>query len=264
MARFLRNRRSLLLALILAAICVRTRGDRDPINVSAAHLFPATMPRTVLWAWEEPEDLRTADPHRLGVAFLAERVFIGNQVNLIPRRQPILVPPGIWAEAVVRLEATPAFHDDLTNRTATAGAILNAARLPGIRALQIDFDAKPSQYAFYADVLRQVRTGLPQDERLEITALVSWCAQREGWIHSLSIDTAIPMDFRLGRHAGIWAVREPLCAGAIGVSTDEPANIPAQILPNRITYVFAPHPFTGEQLALLNQGKIPTDTKGAR
>jgi Protein of unknown function (DUF3142) len=264
MARFPRNRQSFILALTLAALCVRTRGDRDPVNVSAARLFPATMPRTVLWAWEEPEDLRAADPQRVGVAFLAGRVFIGDQVNLVPRRQPILVAPGIWAEAVVRLESTSAFHDDAAIRNATAQAILTPARLPGIRAVQIDFDATPSQQAFYADLLRQVRAALPRGERLEITALVSWCAQPQGWLHALPVDAAIPMDFRLGRHAGVWAIREPLCAGAIGVSTDEPANRPIQILPNRVTYVFAPRPFTGEQLALLNQGKIPADTKGAR
>jgi len=264
MIRIARTHRALILALILSALCLQTRGDRDPINVSAAHLFPAAMPRTVLWAWEEPEDLRAADPGRVGVAFLASRVFVGDRVSIVPRRQLILVPPGIWAEAVVRVETGAAFHDGPATRGATADAILTAARLPGIRALQIDFDAAQSQHAFYADVLRQVRAGLPRDERLEITALVSWCAQRQGWLRALPVDAAIPMEFRLGRHAGLWTVREPLCAGAIGVSTDEPANRPTQILPNRITYVFAPRPFTGGQLALLNQGHIPNDSKGAR
>jgi hypothetical protein len=264
MHRFPRKYRPLLLALILAALCLRTRGDRDPVNLPAAMSFPAAMPNAVLWAWEEPEDLRAAEPHRIGVAFLAERVFIGDQVNVVPRRQRILAPEGMWSEAVVRIEAGHAFHDDAATRRATADAILTAARLPGLRAVQVDFDATQSQRDFYADVLRQVRAGLPAGERLEITALVSWCSQGQGWLHTLPVDAAIPMEFRLGRHAGAWGVREPLCAGAIGVSTDEPSNRPTEILPNQITYLFAPHPFTGEQLALLNQGKIPTDTKGAR
>ena len=248
---------------MLTTLCMRTRGDRDAAVLAATMPFPKSMPRTVLWAWEEPEDLRTAVPQRVGVAFLAERVFIGKQVNSIPRRQPILIPQGMWAEAVVRLEAGPAFHDDTATRNATAVAALTAARLPGIRALQIDFDATQSQRTFYADVLRQVRSGLPPDMRLEITALVSWCSQSQGWLHALPIDAAIPMDFRLGRHAGAWGVREPLCAGAIGVSTDEPPNRPAEDHPNRITFVFAPRPFTDKQLAQLNQGRIPIDTNGA-
>lgn len=264
MARSPRILRLCLLALILATLCARTRGDRDPIGISAAHLFPANMPRTILWAWEEPEDLRAVDPARVGVAFLAARVFVGDRVSSVPRRQPILVPPGIWAEAVVRVEATAAFHDNDATRSATANAIISAAQLPGIRAVEIDFDATQSQRAFYADVLRQVRAALPSGERLDITALASWCAQSNGWLHGLPIDAAVPMNFRLGRHTGMWGVREPLCAGAIGVSTDEPANRPAAAQPNRVTYIFSPRPFTGPQLALLNQGNIPNDAKGAR
>jgi hypothetical protein len=52
--------------------------------------------------------------------------------------------------------------------------------------------------------------------------------------------------------------------GTIGLSTDEPSTRPAQISPDEVLYVFAPRPFTADQLALLNQGKIPNDRKGAR
>jgi Protein of unknown function (DUF3142) len=264
MARSPRNFRLLLLALPFAAFCAHSLGDRDPFRLSAGAHFPGAMPRIVLWAWEEPEDLRSADPQRLGVAFLAERVFIGDRVRALPRRQPILVPQCIWAEAVVRLEASDSFHDEAATRIETVDAILTAAHLPGIRAVQIDFDATPAQRPFYAEVLRQVRAGLPTGERLEMTALVSWCSQREGWLRALPVDAAIPMEFRLGRHVGNWGVREPLCAGAIGVSTDEPSSRPTELIPNQITYVFAPRPFTAEQLALLNQGKVPNNAKGAR
>jgi hypothetical protein len=264
MARSPRNIRLPVLALLFAAFCAHSLGDRDPFRLSASAHFPAAMPRMVLWAWEEPEDLRAADPQRLGVAFLAERVFVGNRVSSIPRRQPILVPQGMWAEAVVRMEAAESFQDEAGTRSETAEAILRAARLPGIRAVQVDFDATPAQRSFYAEVLHQVRVGMPPGERLEMTALVSWCSQSEGWLRSLPVDAAIPMEFRLGRHVGAWGVREPLCMGAIGVSTDEASTRLAQLMRNQITYVFAPRPFTSEQMALLNQGKVPTDAKGAR
>jgi hypothetical protein len=264
MARTSRNLRLLVLGLLFAAFCTHSHGDRDPTRISVSAHFPAQMPRTILWAWEEPEDLRAADPERVGVAFLADRVFIGANVIAIPRRQPILVPPGIWAEAVVRLEAANSFQDDAETRRATADAILKAARLPGIRAVQVDFDATPAQRMFYAEVLREVRAGLPPGERLEMTALVSWCSLSEGWLHALPVDAAIPMNFRLGRHVGVWGVQEPLCMGTIGVSTDEPSTRPAQSSAHDVTYVFAPRSFTARQLTLLNQGKIPNDRKGAR
>ena len=58
----------------------------------------------MIWAWEEPEDLRGIDPRRVGVAFLTERVFLGRVAKVIPRRQRILAPDGVYAVAVVRLE----------------------------------------------------------------------------------------------------------------------------------------------------------------
>jgi hypothetical protein len=257
------NAALLTLALFLAA---NLRGDNRAPRNSATIL--AAAPPIVLWAWEEPEDLRAADPARLGVAFLAERVFLGNQVIIVPRHQRILVPEGIWAEAVVRIEPGPGFVDNETTRRATADAVLRAARLPAIRGVEVDFDATPPQRAFYADVLRQVRAALPPGERLEITALVSWCAQPQGWMETLPIDAAVPMNFRLGQHIGSWRVEEPLCAGAVGISTDEPDQQQLALASDsRIRptiYLFAPRPWTAGQLSALNRGQIPQDTKGVR
>jgi hypothetical protein len=221
-------------------------------------------PRMILWAWEEPEDLRTADPRRLGVAFLAERVFVGQDVDVVPRRQRILTPDGMWAEAVVRIEAERDFVDNAATRKSTAEAVLDAARLSGIRGVQVDFDAGESQRAFYADVLPQVRAGLPQGVRLEMTALVSWCSQEDGWMRSLPVDAAVPMYFRLGEHVGWWGVREPLCDGSIGIATDEPAIPPESMSGGQRLYVFAPRPWTAGQLTELNEGMIPQDRRGAR
>lgn len=221
----------------------------------------------IIWAWEEPEDLRAADPLRLGVAFLADRIFISNKVTVVPRHQRILVPPSIWAEAVVRIQPTPEFQNNETTRRDTANSLLQAARLPGIRAIEVDFDATPSQRDFYIAVLRQLRAALPPGKRLEITALVSWCAQPKGWLHPLPVDDAIPMNFRLGRHVGAWPVLEPLCMSTTGISTDEPAlqqSATATPFGHKTIYVFSPRPWTPGQLADLNRGLIPQDAKGAR
>jgi hypothetical protein len=81
----------------------------------------------MIWAWEEPEDLRSVDVRRVGVAFLAERVFLGRDAKLAPRRQRILAPDGVYAVAVVRVEAVRGFVDSNSLRAETADAVLRAA-----------------------------------------------------------------------------------------------------------------------------------------
>jgi hypothetical protein len=251
----------LMLGLVLSAAM---RGDGSMRAASIVRLpTVGDVPPFVLWAWEEPEDLRSVNVHRVGVAFLAERVFLGKTISKISRRQRLLVPRGIWAEAVVRIEAEPTFIDSEASRRNAAEAVLQAARLTGVRGVQVDFDATVSEREFYTDVLRQVRARLPAAVRLEMTALVSWCAQNDGWMRGLPVDAAVPMDFRLGRHVGSWMLREPLCAGSIGISTDEPQPPPA-LRSGQIIYVFAPGPWTSGQLAEINEGRIPQERRGFR
>lgn len=254
----------LTLPLLLAVFCLHTRGVRTaPIWLPQSR-YSAEMPRTIVWAWEEPEDLRAANPQKVGVAFLAARVFVGKEVSVARRHQPIEVPEGIWADAVVRIEAEPGFEDTDTTRNNVADAILSAARLPRVRGVQVDFDATASQRQFYANVLQRVRAGLPASQLLEITALVSWCARNPAWFHGLPIDAAVPMEFRLGEHVGQWGIAEPLCMASMGISTDEP--LPSEQLAiakasERTLYVFSPRPWTESQLQSLNQNQIPRDER---
>jgi hypothetical protein len=221
----------------------------------------AGSPPVMLWAWEEPEDLRGIDPRQSGVALLAGRIFLDDALHQIPRRQRILVPPGVWAEAVVRIEVVPGFADSEDLRRDTAQELLRTANLPGIRSLQIDFDATESQRPFYAEVLRRVRVGLPADMGLSMTALVSWCSVEGGWLRNLPVDSAVPMYFRLGKHVGHWSVREPLCRGSLGLATDELETAPA-LSADRV-YLFAPRPWTADQIFQINAAQIPVSPKGA-
>jgi hypothetical protein len=248
-----------LAALACLGATLALKGDA----IAARQLPPmiSGAPRIMLWAWEEPEDLRGLDPQRVGVAFLAERVFLGSDVRVLPRRQRIRVPNGAWAEAVVRIEAEPSFRDSDALREKTANALLQAAALSHIRSLQVDFDATQSQQAFYADVLRQVRKGLPPNMGLSMTALVSWCSVEGGWMSGLPVNEAVPMYFRLGKHVGWWSVREPLCSRGLGVSTDEPWTA-QDIQTGKTIYVFAPKPWTAEQVALANHNRFPLNERG--
>lgn len=211
----------------------------------------------MLWAWETAEDLTGLDTHQVGVAFLARQLLVGSQVKVRPRYQPLRVPPGTWLIAVVRVEVPPHTAPGKDEVMPTAQAIVEAARLPNVRALQVDFDAVASQRAFYANVLRDVRMALPSGFPLSMTALVSWCG-RDSWLNGLPVNEAVPMFFRMGGPASTRAtaprsqaaIIEPLCSGAAGLATDEawPELRPAQRV-----YLFRPGSWTKNEIAQVNK-----------
>lgn len=218
--------------------------------------FARTMPGTVLWAWEEPEDLRSADPRKVGVAYLAESVFLGNgTIAVRPRRQPLLVADGAAVMAVVRIEVGRGYRDTPALRAQTAHELAAVAHASRIRALQVDFDAAQSQREFYRAVLKQLNVEMPAGMPLSITALVSWCGSEHGWLSGLPIDEAVPMFFRLGDHTQPYAdkswiaVREPLCRASAGLSIDESWPGRNATEDERRVYLFAPRPWSAEQIA---------------
>jgi hypothetical protein len=179
------------------------------------------FPRVLLWAWESPQDLSFVNPHEAGVAFLARTVFIGSgTVRVVPRHEPLHVPGGTILMAVVRMQSTvgpfPAAAE-------VVPAIVEAARLAGVRALQIDFDAVKSERGFYRELMARVRDQVPRPVPLTITALASWC-RYDGWIADLPVVEAVPMLFRMGpdRYKPGEDFHVNLCRNSVGVSTDEP------------------------------------------
>jgi hypothetical protein len=193
------------------------------------------FPRLVLWAWERPEHLLFVDPHTTGVAFLTRTIsWRASQVESRPRLQPLEVPPGTALMAVVRLEGT----GPLPDAQAIAGPILRDAARTGIQALQIDFDARASERAWYRDLLERLRAGLAAGVPLTITALASWC-EEDSWIRSLPVSDAVPMLFRMGagEPRGKVRFRAALCQSSLGLSTDE---WPAQAPHGQRLFVFHP------------------------
>ena len=213
-------------ALALAALLLRSTARPDPL--------PA-LPRVMLWAWERPEDLRFVKPGAAGIAFLARTVWLdGDNVSARPRLQPLRDTPGTPLMAVVRLESA---GRGLPPREPVIREITDAARVPGIRALQIDFDARQSERAWYAALLGDLRKTLPPSLPLTITALESWCDQ-DGWIRNLPVADASPMLFRMGageRVPNDFSV--PLCRSSIGIGTDE---MPVRVPRGRRLYFFYP------------------------
>jgi hypothetical protein len=110
--------------------------------------------------------------------------------------------------------------------------------------VQLDFEVRRSQRAFWLEVVQSVRAALPIGVRLSVTALASWC-HGDRWLAQAPADEIVPMYFRLGSRRAEFERRtmagamDPRCAAAHGVADDEPPWPVA--LPGR-RYVFLGRP----------------------
>src|SRR6202007_1696684 len=156
-------------------------------------------PRLVYWAWERPEDLRLLNPQTEAVAFLASSVeLLPDSTRIYPRRQPLFLPPGIPLVAVVRIYShsdKPAALDP-EQVSETLQTLLKATRERAVVALQIDYDARVSERAFYSQLLTELRRKLGPTYPISITALASWCIG-DRWIRDLPVNEAVPMLFSM-------------------------------------------------------------------
>jgi uncharacterized lipoprotein len=246
-------------ALLLVALC-----SCKPKLQSRNRMDESSFPRTVLWAWERPEDLQSLDSQRFAVAFLAQTLVLkGDEVGFNPRRQPLKVAPETRLIAVTRIETqkTTGRRSVLSaaQRQTVVTLILNTLALKNVSVVQVDFDAAKSEREFYQSLLEDLRQQLPENVALSMTALASFCVG-DRWLTDLPVDEAVPMIFRMGTDdqpikrllADGNDFREPLCRKSYGVSLDEPIRINFET--SRRRYVFNPHTWTEADLAALNEG----------
>lgn len=247
-------------ALAALALLASFAAESSPAS-GATHDRLAALPPVMLWAWERPEDLRFLDPRVFGVAFLAGTVTLrGETASPVPRLQPLRLSSALARIAVVRLEAGTRrpIAGTARQRREAAAAIVRLARLPGVRGVQVDFDARLSERDFYADLLADVRAVLPDSLGLSMTALASWCAG-DPWLARLPVDEVVAMLFRMGPEGA--ALRARLARGgpfpgvqggsALGLSCDEP---PLERPARGRLYVFNPAPWSPAALAGLDAG----------
>jgi hypothetical protein len=109
-----------------------------------------------------------------------------------PRLQPLRYSPGAAVMAVVRFEPD---GSGLPPHEGVVREALQAAAIPGVGALQIDFDARLSEREWYRGFLTALRKALPSTLPLTITALASWCGQ-DAWIRDLPVADALHSTIR--------------------------------------------------------------------
>lgn len=221
------------------------------------------LPPIILWAWDRPEDLRFLTSSRHGVAFLAQTLVLkSDEVVHKPRRQPLKLSTATRTIAVTRIESLkttgerPSLSD--SQRTRLAKLIYDTLKLPAVWAVQIDFDAVTSERAFYRSLLEELRSKLPDDTPLSITALASFCVG-DRWIKELPVDEAIPMAFRMGTDskkiksliAEGHDFRGDLCQRSYGIALDEPLKLHFDSA--RRVYAFNSRSWTPEDLQLLEE-----------
>jgi hypothetical protein len=195
------------------------------------------LPGVMLWAWQRAEDLRFIDTRTTGVAYLAgtARISQNGFPEFEPRLQPLSLNPGTPVLAVVRIESATSHSP--AQIAPLVQALSQIIHQPGIRGLQIDFDARASERSFYLSLLRALQTQSPVP--VGVTALASWC-QGDRWLEHTDIAEAVPMFFRMGQNeTRNMQVTGSVCASSIGLSTDEPWPVHRPPGLQRI-YVFSP------------------------
>jgi hypothetical protein len=215
------------LAAAAILLCCSCHNTPDPLP---------GFPRLVLWAWERPEHLDFVNPRSAGVAFLARTVsWRAGQISSRPRLQPLRVSPGTPLMAVVRLES---YGLPLPDTRTVRAEISKAATIPGVSALQIDFDARLSERSWYRQLLEELARNLKSATPLSITALASWC-DRDSWMDGLPVSDAVPMLFRMGvgEPRNTRDFRVTACRSSFGISTDE---VPVDLPRGRRLFVFHP------------------------
>ena len=212
----------------------------------------AAAPECVVWAWQRPEDLRSLDPAVAGVGYWAGTVWLsGGHVEVVARSQPLATRAASWRMPVVRIAVRPTSRPALDDAQRARVLEMILALTPGVPpALQLDFDARSSERAFYRGLLFDLREALDDRTALSITALASWCLA-DSWLAGLPIDEAVPMLFRMGPESASirgylnagHGFAAPVCRTSYGVSTDEPRP---ELRGDRRVYLFHPQPWEPE------------------
>lgn len=225
----------------------RVLGPALALGLLAACAGEAPPRPKILWVWERPEDLTFLQPAEARAALLMATLTLERDaVGVYGRRQNFRRPPDVMPIPVVRIETrNPSLGEDQLRRL--VAELAGRADPRSNPALQIDFDAKSSERAFYRRALEALAAKLGPEARISITALASWCLD-DRWLAGLPIAEAVPMLFDLGKEGEAIRGRlergedfaEPLCRYSYGLATYQPWPPLAK---ERAIYLFADRPW---------------------
>jgi hypothetical protein len=240
-----------LLAGVVLVLIVNSLTGSTPALLTAHHAAPCGWPKVMAWTWDRPEDLRFLPPG-VGVAAVLAHIEIDDRgAHLRPGSGTVRARSDVTLLPVVHVDAFPRWHPrfDAGAESVLVGALTTMARSSHPHAVQLDFEALPSQRAFLRRVLDRTRAAVP-DAWLSVTALASWCLD----VHELDdwpVDEVVAMAFRMTPHADTVRARIdrlprwPVAAcDASGIAADEPVHLPK--VHGRL-YLFSPRPWTSER-----------------
>jgi hypothetical protein len=141
--------------LVFAAALALLGASRGHSSLASSAPSAPVRPTVIFWAWERSEDLRflargggASAPH-VRVAFLDRTLrFDDGRPSVHYRQQPLLVSPETSLTSVVRVE-TRGRAPKVSQADDAASLVVKALHAPRTTALQIDFDARRSDRAFY-------------------------------------------------------------------------------------------------------------------
>ncbi len=235
------------LAIFATVPSATTRLATDP-GKPAPLATPSGWPARFAWTWDRGEDLRFLPPGA-GIAAVKLSVELeGAHLRLRANHGALLHRADAFMLPVVHVDALASWHPalDAEQEATLAATIVDVAQRSGARAVQVDFEALPSQRDFYRRVLARVRLRLPTTW-LSITGLASWCLD-DRWTADLPVDEVVGMAFRMGPDSrayhraihGLDAWPASDCTST-GVAADEPGGpLPRR----RALYLFSPRPWT--------------------
>ena len=179
-----------------------------------------------------------SNPQRTGVAFLAAKISLNDDILLIkPRTQPLKVNSNTFLMAVIRVETSGHKPVDFSEEQLQSliAKIIDLLSIKPVQAFckSISMLDNPSA-RFIADFCWGLRERMPLSMPISMTALASWCL-RDSWTKDLPCNEIVPMFFSMGRDrkrmlsllkSGDGCARTSL-TNSIGLSVDEPDVITA-------------------------------------
>ncbi|SDG78940.1 MULTISPECIES: hypothetical protein [unclassified Duganella] len=193
-------------------------------------LSPGALAQQTAWLWDEA---RLPAWSTREAAVLQRHILLsGDDILLRPRKRWPALPPSTLVTPVMHVEVSTVNPpvDIEKSRAIIVSAMMDAAARSSSGWVQLDMEAKPSQRVFYRSLVQDIRTALPPQLKLSVTALAWWC-RAPAWLDGLAADEVVPMFFRMGKDsAAMRAILEQSpatlhasCrAGSAGFSPQEP------------------------------------------